>query len=80
MQWYLFILDIMDTKLYKPPTVKEKKKAPKNICVLPFVNIGLEKINLSKIIRSPELINLLPEKLHSEEEIPVLTYKLHNPI
>ena len=79
-QWYLFILDIIDTKLYRPPTVKEKKKAPKNICVLSFVNKGLEEINLSKIVRSQEVIDLLPEKLRSEEEIPMITYKLRNPI
>ena len=66
--------------MYKPPTVKEKKKAPKNICVLPFVNKGLEQINLSQIFRSPGVVDLLPENLRSHEEIPVVTYKLRNPI
>ena len=28
-QWYDFICDVIDSKLYKPPVIKESKNAPK---------------------------------------------------
>ena len=74
-QWYKFILDSIDTKLYKP-TPKIVKIIPKNVCVISFANKGLEKINIQKIIRSQEIINYLPINLQSKEHNPMVTYKL----
>ena len=74
-QVYHYILDIIDTKLFKPPLVVEKKSAPKNVIVVDFVNKGLDDIHLSKIFRSEEVIQLLPEELKEEDEIPVSTVK-----
>ena len=42
-RWYLYTLDIIDTKLYKEPPIIETKSAPENICVVPFVNKGIEQ-------------------------------------
>ena len=79
-QVYHYIMDIIDTKLFKPPLVVEKKSAPKNVIVVDFVNKGLDDIHLSKIFRSKEVIQLLPEQLKEEDEIPVSTVKLDPPI
>ena len=48
------ILDIIETKLYKPPIPKTTKKS------IPFVNKALDFINLPQIIRSK----------HSKENMP----------
>ena len=79
-QVYHYILDIIDTKLLKPEVVVEKKAAPKNVIVIDFVNKGLDDIHLSKIFRSQEVTELLPEALKAEDEIPVSTMKLNPPI
>ena len=79
-QWYLYILDIIDTKLYlKEPTVI-KKKAPENICTLQFVNKGMEHINVSHIMNLPEIIQSLPESLQEEAKLPKIVMKLDTPI
>ena len=75
-QLYLFILDIIDTKLYKPSIFKKSKIAPKNIISVFFDNKAMEKLRLSKIFNSPEIIQLLPLKIQAEEHIPVVSYKL----
>ena len=76
-QWYHYILDIIDTKLYKNKTPsKRKKDPPKNICTVDFLNKGLEFIRLSSIIKLPANISHLPEQLQCQENIPVVTYKL----
>ena len=36
----------------------------------------MEKVRLSKIFNSPEIIQLLPLKIQAEEHIPVVSYKL----
>merc|ERR1712098_1028245 len=69
------ILDSIDTKCYKP-TPEITKKIPKNVCVISYVNKGLDKINIQKIIRSQEIIKNLPTKLQSREYNPMVTYKL----
>ena len=75
-QWYDYILDIIDTKLYKPTEEVKIKKIPNNICVIPFVNKGLDDINIQKIIKDKETIKSLPEKLRTREHTPLISYKL----
>ena len=66
-QWYLYILDIIDTNLLKERPIVDKKKGPINICTIKFVNKGMEHINLSEILNLPEAIQSLPEPLREEE-------------
>ena len=79
-QIYHYVLDIIDTKLFKPPTPVQKKKAPKNVVTIRFVNKGLDHIHVSKIFRSAAVTSLLPEALQSDEDIPTCTMKLDPPI
>jgi len=78
-QYFLYILDVIDTKLYKP--VKHvKKQAPKHICTVYFDNKAVESIHLSNIMNHPDIISSLPEDLRNKEDRPVVTYKLSNTI
>ena len=74
-QIYEYILDIIDTKFLKEEPIK-KRKAPKNVISIKFVNKGLEDIHKPKILRSPEVTSLLPEALKGEDDIPSCTMKL----
>jgi hypothetical protein len=79
-QWYRYILDIIDTKLYKPSQPKKEKVPPKNVCVVSFVNKGIDLLNLPSIFKSPDITSLLPECMQSEEDCPMVTMKLTKPI
>ena len=80
-QWYYIISDIIDCKLYKPPIIKKAKKAPKFVCVVNFINKGMDNISLSKIINKPEIFEKLPNRIKIEENNRIcVTYKLGNPI
>ena len=78
-QCYLYILDIIDTKLYKEP-VKAVKQARKNVCTVRFINNGIDDIRLSQIFNLPEVIATLPEELQEKDEIPSVAMKLDPPI
>ena len=78
-QWYSFILDIIDTKLYVEKK-KDTKKVAKNICKLRFVNKGLEHLNLSKILNSADVISHLPDSLKDVDQRVMISYKLKAPI
>ena len=79
-QCFHFILDIIDTKLYTNKVTVKKKTPPKNICTVDFKNKALENIRLSSIFNLPECVNLLPDKLKSKDENPVIVYKLGSTI
>ena len=79
-QWYDYILDIIDTKLFKPEIKTQIKTTPKNVCVVYFENKVLEKSNLSSILNSNNILPLLPETLRNKEYIPVVVYKLSNTV
>ena len=76
INYYHFIVDIIDTKLYHKRKLTTKKSPPKHVCVVKFDNKALEAINLSKILHFPDVISALPSDLQSEDHIPVVTYKL----
>ena len=76
INYYHFIVDIIDTKLYHKRKLTTKKSPPKHICVVKYDNKALEAINLSKILHFPDVISALPSDLQSEDHIPVVTYKL----
>ena len=79
-QWYLYILDIIDTKLYKNIPIISKNKSPENVCTMMFVNKGMEHINISAIMNLPEILQSLPEVLQEEEKVPKIVMKLDKPI
>ena len=79
-QVYHYILDIIDTKLLKQETPPPKRKAPKNVVTIKFVNKGLDEIHVSKIFRSQEVTSLLPEELQGDDDVPACTMKLDPPI
>ena len=57
-----------------------RKASPKNVCVVHFVNKGIDDLHLSSIFPSNVVINSLPKKLREEDEVPVVTVKLDPPI
>ena len=71
-QWYSAILDLIDTKLYKP---KPKKSPPTNLCRIFFDNKGIERINLSRIFHDPEVKASIPS-IASKFETPTVIFKL----
>ena len=71
-----YILDIIDTKLYKPNVASNKKSPSKFRCTVGFHNKAIEFIRLSSILRNPDVINMLPANMQSEDNIPMVTYKL----
>ena len=80
-QWYSFISDIINTKLYKHTKQPNKvKKGPINLCTVSYENKGIEDIHLSKILHENEVVQLLPNTLQSQENIPVIVYKLTLPL
>ena len=79
-QWYLYILDIIDTKCYKQTPIPPKKSAPENVCTIKFVNKGIEKLNIPQIFRHSNIIDSLPDSLQREENIPKIVMKLDRPI
>ena len=78
-QWFEYILDSIDTKLYTPNKPKEKK-SPKIVCVVKYVNKGLDDINLRKIIKNTEILDNLPVEIKLSDYRPIVTYKLGSTI
>ena len=79
-QWYLYILDVIDTLLWKDVTPPNPKAHHDNPCIIHFVNKGFNRLGLSKIFRLPDVVSSLPPELQGEHEIPFPTYKLDPPI
>ena len=77
--WFKMILDIIETKLYKPPVPKTTKRIPKYRISIPFVNKALDFINLPQIIRSKHSKENMPPMV-SDEDIPMIVYSLAQPI
>ena len=80
-QLYLYILDIIDTKLLpkSPPSTKTKEK-PKNVCVIHFVNKGIDHLHLPSIFKNPNIVAHLPDVLKEENHLPIVTTRLDAPI
>ena len=75
-QWYEYILDMIDTKLFKPEYSVKNKKIPKNICVIPFRNKGMEDIGIQKILRDADVLECMPIEIRTEDHIPMISFKL----
>ena len=79
-QWYLYILDIINTKLLKVVPIPPTKSVPENVCTIRFVNKGMEEIKISEILRHSDSIKSLPNSLQSDEKNPKVVMKLDSPI
>ena len=75
-QAHCLILDIIDTKIFKPSYKLKSKLPPENLCIVQFNNKAVESIRLPSILKDREVLNLLPDVLQKQENIPVVTYKL----
>lgn len=78
LPWYEACIDIISTKIYKPPAKNIKKKPENNLCVF-FHNKSLDFINLPKIVNNRNIVNLLPDKFDKKHK-PTVLYKLNNTI
>ena len=77
-QWYSIIIDLIDSKLYKPRPPKVRKSAPSNTCHIFFDSKAVEKINLPKILNNPALSSAIPISANKFDK-PTVVYKLsHN--
>ena len=79
-QYYLFILDTIDIKLYKPEQTKVKNKIPKYTCTVKFDSKALELIRLPRILNLLEVVFQLPDKLKNNDNNPTVTYQLSKTI
>ena len=79
-QWYHYILDLIETRIWKNVAPPEKTVYRKNPCIIHFVNKGLNKLGLSKIFRAEDVVASLPPELQEETDLPFPSYKLDAPI
>jgi len=76
IRWKDLILDIIDTKIYKPPPIKVKKPPSKFKLHIKFVNKGLDLIKIRKIIKNDEVTSLLPDCILNDDKVPSVLHKL----
>ena len=58
---------------------KSKKKPPQNMCGIFFEDKGIESINITRILRDPDIVKSLPSS-SIKFPMPMVTYKLTPPI
>ena len=68
-QQYEMTLDLIESRISKPPTSKTTKTKPKNLIKLHFVNKGMHMINISKIINNRNVKKSLPTEFNKTEQI-----------
>ena len=78
-QWYKLALDIIESKLYKPPKPMKKKSIPKYKLNIEFVSKALNFINLPQILRSTNVKENSPI-LMEETDVPMVVYSLSQTI
>ena len=71
----LLIIDIIDSKFYKPHSQKHQK-LPKYTCLVDFHNKAIELVRLNSILKMPDVIHLLSAEMRVQDNIPMVTYKL----
>ena len=77
--WYSAILDLIDSKLYKPKPTKAKKSPPTNICRVFYSSKAIERINLPKILHDPCILKAIPS-VAKKFETPTVIFKLSQTI
>ena len=78
-QGFLAALDVIESKIYKPPPVNHKRKPPSNICKIFFDNKATEFINLPNILHEPVARSSIPSNIKNCD-VPTVAYNLENPI
>ena len=73
--WCDLISDIFLTKTFQEDVVKKKKKRPKYMFFVDFVNKGLDLIKISSILHDQDVIDSLPDNLKTDE-VPSVVYRL----
>ena len=76
IRWQDYILDIIDTKIYKPPAKKERKPTAIFNLHIRFINKGLDFIKIRKILKSDDVTSLLPTCITDDEKVPSVLHKL----
>ena len=76
IRWQDYILDIIDTKIYKPPICKEKRSPAVFTLHIKYVNKGLDFIKIRSIIKSDDVTSLLPNCFSEDEKVPSVLHKL----
>ena len=68
-QWYEMTLDIIESRIYKTPATKTTKTKPKILIKLHFLNKGMDRINIKKIINDKNVRKRLPTQFNKTEQI-----------
>ena len=68
-QWYGMTLDLIESRIYNPPSSKITKTKPKNLIRLHFINKGMDMTNISKIINDKNVKKNLPTQFKKTEQI-----------
>ena len=58
--YYYEVIDLIESKIYKPLIPKSKTKPPTNVCSIFFENKSVEFINIARILRDPDIVKSLP--------------------
>ena len=78
-QWYSAALDIIDCRLFKPPSPKKKRPPISNFLRIHFSNKGIELVNLSQILHQQSVIDTVPSVARSFKP-PTIVHSLDAPI
>ena len=79
-RWCNLISDIFVTKTFKDEKVeKKKRKRPKYMFFVNFVNKGFDYIQLSSILHEPLVVESLPDNLKNDD-VPSIVYRLSNTV
>ena len=57
-------LDLIEYRIYNPPTSKTTKTKPKNLIKLHFANKGIDMINIHKVINDKNVKKKLPTQFN----------------
>ena len=80
-QWISMIIDIIDTKLYRPLPTKKRKPRPKFRMDIRFSSKAFDFINLPKLLRHRDVLDVISNSPDlTEEDIPSVVYTLTDPI
>jgi hypothetical protein len=79
-QWYLAINDIIVFKLYYVEPIAKLKRKPNTVITIPFLNKGVEMINLPEIFHAPVLSSSFPKEAKDSYVAPTVVYKLDETI
>ena len=78
LQWYLVLLEIIETKLYKEKIIPKKDIKIKARLNVKYVNKAVDTINFSKILNSKSVKPKMPVVMNND--VPMVTYKLLEPV